>query len=134
MLSTGSQLVINSATKIAHFFHLSEAVIAITIVGMGTSIPELAASIVAALKKQPEMAIGNVVGSNIFNILGVLGISSLITPQAAPGVDMVDWSVMATFALFLLPLAYTGKKLDRIEGAFLLTGYLGYIWWLLHSA
>lgn len=131
LLVTGSELVVSSATSIAIFFKVSEAVIALTIVGMGTSIPELVTSIVAAVKKQPDMAIGNVVGSNIFNILGVLGISSLITPLSAPGVHALVWLVMVGFAVLLLPLAYTDRMLDRREGALFCSGYTAYIWRLL---
>jgi cation:H+ antiporter len=130
VLILGSNLVVDAATNVAETLGVSHAVIGLTIVGMGTSIPEFATSIVAALRKQPDMAIGNVVGSNIFNILGVLGFSSLLTPLSAPGVSLIDWIVMVLFATLLLPLAWTGRTLDRREGAFFLISYCLYMWWL----
>ncbi len=134
LLILGGRLVVATATNIALAMGVSHAVIGLTIVGMGTSFPELVTSIVAASRKQPDMAIGNVVGSNIFNMLGVLGLSSLLTPLSAPGVSFIDWNVMVVFAMLLLPLAWTDKTLDRKEGMFFLMGYGLYIWWLWFSS
>ena len=133
LLVLGGRLVVATATNIALAMGVSQAVIGLTIVGMGTSFPELVTSIIAASRKQPDLAIGNVVGSNIFNMLGVLGLSSLVTPLSAPGVSFIDWNVMVVFALLLLPLAWTDKTLDRKEGMFFLLGYSLYIWWLWFS-
>ena len=133
LMIVGSNLLIQSISQIARLIGLSEAVIGLTVVAAGTSFPELATSIVAALRRQPEMAVGNVVGSNIFNILGILGISSLITPLTSPGIDRVDLGVMVIFAVILLPLAWTGKMLTRWEGGLLLCGYALYLWWLWPS-
>jgi cation:H+ antiporter len=130
LLVFGADLVVDNATSIAETLGIHQAVISLTIVGMGTSLPELVTSVIAALKRQPDMAIGNVVGSNIFNILGVLGASSLVTPLSAPGLTLVDWVVMIFFSVLLLPLAWTGTILDRREGAFFLTCYLIYFCWL----
>ena len=130
LLVLGAQLVVDNAKLTVQTLGIPEAVIGLTIVGMGTSLPELVTSIIAALKRQPDMAIGNVVGSNTFNILGVLGVSALATPLSAPGLTLVDWGAMIVFAMLLLPLAWTGKRLNRLEGAFFLTGYLVYFCWL----
>jgi cation:H+ antiporter len=130
LLVPGAQLVIGNATLLAQTLGIPQAVIGLTIVGIGTSLPELVTSVIAAFKRQPDLAIGNVVGSNIFNILGVLGGSALVTPLSAPGLTLVDWGVMIIFAVLLLPLAWTGKRLDRLEGAFFLSGYLVYFFWL----
>lgn len=130
LMVLGSKLLVDSVSHIARFAGVSETIIGLTVVSAGTSMPELATSVVAALKQQPDVAVGNVVGSNIFNILGILGISSLLTPLSAPGVSLVDLTVMVTVAVLLLPLAWTGKILNRWEGAFLLLGYGLYLWWL----
>lgn len=130
LMVLGSKLLVDSVSHIARFAGISEAIIGLTVVSAGTSMPELATSVIAALKRQPDVAVGNVVGSNIFNILGILGISSLLTPLSAPGVSLVDLTVMVVVAVLLLPLAWTGKILTRWEGGFLLFGYGLYLWWL----
>lgn len=130
LMVAGSNLLVESAIKLATRFGVSEAVIGLTVVAAGTSLPELATSIVAAYRKFPEVAVGNVVGSNIFNLLGILGVSSLITPLSAPGITVIDLAAMIVFSLLLLPLAWTGKILDRVEGLGLLAGYACYLWWL----
>lgn len=133
-LVVGSKLFVDSASFIAHTAGVSEAVIGLTVVAAGTSMPELVTSIVAAVKRQPDVAVGNVVGSNIFNLLGILGITSIITPLSAPGISMVDLSAMIISAFLLLPLAWTGKILKRWEGGLLLLGYGLYICWLWLSS
>jgi cation:H+ antiporter len=110
---------------------MSEAVIGLTIVAIGTSMPELATSVVAAVKKQPDIAIGNVIGSNIFNILGILGIASVIKPISAPDISIVDTLVMIGFSILLLPLIKTGFTLKRWEGGLFLALYIAYIVYLL---
>lgn len=134
LMVLGSKLLVNSVSLIARLLGVSEAVIGLTVVAAGTSMPELATSVVAALRRQPDVAVGNVVGSNIFNILGILGISSIITPLSAPGISMADLSVMVISAVLLLPLAWTGKILKRWKGGFLLLGYGLYLWWLWPSS
>lgn len=129
----GSKLLVDSASLMARLIGVTEAVIGLTVVSLGTSMPELATSVVAALRRQPDVAVGNVVGSNIFNILGILGFSSIVTTLSAPGVSMVDLSVMVIASVALLPLAWTGKVLQRWEGGLLLVGYGGYLWWLWPS-
>jgi cation:H+ antiporter len=133
-LLLGSKLFVDSASFIAHKVGVSEAVIGLTVVAAGTSMPELATSIVAAVRRQPDLAVGNVVGSNIFNILGIIGITAIITPLSAPGISMVDLSAMVIAAVLLLPLAWTGKILKRWEGLLLLSGYGLYLWWLWPSS
>jgi cation:H+ antiporter len=134
LMVLGSKLLVDSVSHIARFAGISESIIGLTVVSAGTSMPELATSVIAALKRQPDIAVGNVVGSNIFNILGILGISSLLTPISAPGVTLVDLTVMVVFSVLLLPLAWTGKILKRWEGCLLLFGYGLYLWWLWPSS
>ncbi|HUV78251.1 MAG TPA: calcium/sodium antiporter [Desulfobacterales bacterium] len=128
LLVTGSRLLVISATDIARLIGISEAVIALTIIAAGTSMPELATSIIAALRRQPDIAVGNVVGSNIFNILGILGVASIAKPLSATGITKLDLWVMVVFSVALLPLLYTDLKLQRWEGGLLLLGYGAYLW------
>jgi cation:H+ antiporter len=130
ILVAGSRLLVENSIVLAKAFGVSEAVIGLTIVAAGTSMPELATSIVAALRKQPDIAIGNVVGSNVFNILGILGVASLISPIHAPGISQLDYTTMIVFAALLIPLLYTGRRLHRIEGAFLVLLYGFYLFML----
>jgi len=126
----GGMLFVNSAVEIAHLFEVDEAIIGLTIVAIGTSMPELATSVVAALRKESDIAIGNIVGSNVFNILAILGIASLITPLSSAGFSHVDFAVMLVFAVILLPMAWSGRTLSRPEGFVLLLGYFGYMAWI----
>jgi cation:H+ antiporter len=128
LLVAGSRLLVGSATDIARLMGISEAVIGLTIIAAGTSMPELATSIVAALRCQPDIAVGNVVGSNIFNILGILGAASIAKPLSATGITKLDLWVMVVFSIALLPLLYTDLKLQRWEGGLLLFGYGAYLW------
>jgi cation:H+ antiporter len=134
LLVTGSRLLVISATDIARLMGISEAVIALTIIAAGTSMPELATSIVAAFRRQPDIAVGNVVGSNIFNILGILGVASIARPLSATGITNLDLWVMVFFSVALLPLLYTDLKIQRWEGGLLLFGYTAYLWILWPSS
>lgn len=127
VLVAGSRLLVEHAVALAVSFGISEAVIGLTIVAAGTSMPELATSLVAAFRKQPDIAIGNIVGSNIFNILGILGLASVTSPIDAPGISTLDYGVMILFTMLLIPLLYTGRKLHRMEGGVLLALYCGYL-------
>lgn len=127
VLVFGSNLLVTNAIVVAESLGVSQAIIGLTIVAAGTSMPELATSVVAALRKQPDIAIGNIVGSNIFNILGILGIASLISPLTAPGIAWSDYAAMILFTVLLIPLLYTGRLLHRVEGAFLLALYGVYL-------
>lgn len=128
LLVFGSRFFVDGAVGIARGFGISEAIIGLTIVAGGTSLPELAASIVAALRKEPDIALGNIVGSNIFNLLGILGVSALVQPMSGPGLQHFDLFVMTAFALVLLPITWSGFRIVRWEGALLLAGYAAYVW------
>jgi cation:H+ antiporter len=134
-LAVGADLLVNGASNIARMFNISERIIAITIVAFGTSLPELATSVVAALKKQTDISIGNIIGSNLFNILAVLGISSLITPiEINYGNFQYDLIMMLGVAILLFMLIYpyrhnmsNCKKSRSLKGLTLLTaGKLNY--------
>lgn len=133
ILIFASQLMVDNAVSIAQKLGVSEAVIGLTVVAAGTSLPELATSVVAALKKNQDIAIGNIVGSNLFNILAIAGTSSVINPIVSKNVNYVDLLVMLGLSLVLLPLAKSGMKISRIEGWFLIAAYLGYLGWLLRD-
>lgn len=131
VLIAGGELFLKGAVEIAYFFEMSEAEVGLTIVAVGTSLPELATSVVASLKKQAEIAVGNIVGSNIFNVLGVLGCVSIFFPINAEFIKSIDIIALIGFAALLLPMAITDFKITRIEGFFLLSLYLAYIGYLL---
>jgi cation:H+ antiporter len=131
ILVFGARFLVDGAVIIARAFGWSEALIGLTIVAIGTSLPELATSLLAAVKKEADIAVGNIVGSNIFNLLGILGITAIVHPLATDGVGMVDFAVMAGFSLVLWPMAFHQQRITRPEGAALLAGYLGYLFWLL---
>lgn len=127
----GANLFVTSAITIAKIIGVSDAIIGLTIVAVGTSLPELITSVVAAYKNESDIAIGNVVGSNIFNILGILGVTALIISVNSNGITYVDFGVMLFAALILLPLSKSGFKISRIEGMFLISGYVFYIYYIL---
>jgi cation:H+ antiporter len=131
VLVIGARLLVDSAIIIARTFGISEAIIGLTIVAVGTSLPELATSVIAALRKQTEIAVGNIVGSNIFNIFGILGITTLIHPiDADPRFAQIDmvWAMGAAVLLVVLSVALKG--LPRIAGLALLGGYGAYVYLL----
>jgi cation:H+ antiporter len=130
VLMLGSRLLVDHSVVLAKALGVSEAVIGLTIVATGTSMPELATSVIAAVRKQPDIAIGNIVGSNIFNILSILGLTSIVSPLYAPGISTSDYAAMIVFSVLLIPLLYTGRLLHRIEGALLLSLYGGYLYML----
>lgn len=132
-LVLGGNLIVNNAVLIAQAFGMSEKIIALTIVAVGTSLPELATSIVAALKKNTDIAVGNIIGSNIFNILLILGLSSVIRPLAYNTQYNIDIYIMSAGTIVLLLAMFTSKRkvLDRWEAAVLLAGYLAYMVYLL---
>ena len=131
----GAALLVRGAVSLAEAAGLSEAVIGLTIVAVGTSLPELAASVSAARRGQSDIAIGNIVGSNIFNALGILGATALVQPFASgAGLALADLGVMIGAAFVLIGFAMTGWRIDRREGAILLTAYAAYIAWLALGA
>ena len=131
MLVFGARFLVDSAIVVAKAFGLSEAVIGLTIVAIGTSLPEFATSLIAAIKKEADIAVGNVVGSNIFNILGILGISAFITPLSSSGITGIDLGVMAGFAIALWGFSASGHRITRIEGLIMMAAYAAYVWWLV---
>lgn len=127
-LIVGAQLLVIGAVEIARSFGMSEAFIGLSIVAVGTSLPELATSVVAAFRRQSEIAIGNVVGSNIFNILGILGVTSVISPiTVAPRFLTFDLPVTIGASVLLAVLLLTRPRIGRIMGLILLAGYFTYI-------
>lgn len=128
VLVIGARLLVDSATTIARTYGISEAVIGLTIVAVGTSLPELATSVVAALRKQTEIAVGNIVGSNIFNIFGILGLTAVIAPiPVDPRFATVDMPLVAATAVGLTLIAVLAGGIPRLAGAALLAVYAGYI-------
>ncbi|TGN36028.1 calcium/sodium antiporter [Paracoccus liaowanqingii] len=128
VLVVGARLLVNSSTELARAFGISEAVIGLTIVAVGTSLPELATSLIAAIRKQTEIAVGNIVGSNIFNIFAILGVTALIDPiPADPRFASVDMVWVSASALGLSILAFALGGLPRIAGVALLLAYGGYV-------
>ena len=130
LLVWGARMLVTNAISLATDLGVSEAVIGLTIVAAGTSMPELATSIVAAARKQPDIAIGNVVGSNIFNILGILGVAGIVRPMTVANIHVTDHLAMILFAIFLLPMLWSGRVIQRWEGALLLVGYGAYLYLL----
>jgi cation:H+ antiporter len=130
LLSAGAELLVRSATAIAREADLSEKIIGLTIVAVGTSLPELATSVVAAARKEADIAVGNVVGSNVFNILGIGGAAALLQPLHGMERFIVDMLIMIAFSLLLLGMVRSGFRISRMEGGVLLAGYVGYILWL----
>lgn len=137
MLVFGSKLLVLGAVNIAQYFGVSELVIALTIVALGTSAPELATSAIAAFKGERDIAVGNVVGSNIFNILSVLGLSALISPNGIPisaEALAFDFPVMLLVAFAALPIFFSGGRIDRLEGGIFLFYYIAYTLYLVLKA
>jgi cation:H+ antiporter len=135
-LMGGAHLAVEAATTLARLWGLSELVIGLTIVAIGTSLPELASSVAAARRGHADIAIGNVLGSNIYNVLFILGATALITPlpTAAPTLMWLDIPVMIGFALILVPMMMMGLKITRANGVLLLVAYAAYVAYLLHIA
>ncbi len=130
LLIFGARMFVSGAISMARFWGVSEALIGLTIVAAGTSLPELVTSVVAAIRKENDIAVGNIIGSNVFNILGILGIAGLVKPLEAGGVTGVDFGMMLGTAIGLFILMRTRFVIARWEGAVLLLSYGGYLWWL----
>lgn len=129
-LVLGSDLFVDGAVGLAEAANVSNAVIGLTVVALGTSLPELATSIVAALRGESEIAVGNVIGSNLFNVLGILGVGALAAPLSAPGLQITDLGVMIALALVLAPMMRSAQRLVRMEAGVLVLGYVGYVAYL----
>ena len=130
VLVAGSELLVKGAVAIARSLGVGETIIGLTIIAAGTSVPELASSIVATLKKEYDIAIGNVIGSNIFNLLGIIGISSIISPLTAISISNIDLYIMLGVTLLLIPFFRTSYTLKRDEGIFMVALYLMYMYYL----
>lgn len=132
-LVAGASLLVDSAVEIATRFGVSDSVIGLTLVAVGTSLPEVATSVLAAFRRQSGIAIGNVVGSNIFNVLGIAGVVAVVKPIAVPAdIAAFDIWVMAAATVLFLVFAWTGARIGRGEALLLLAGYAAYVTFLLH--
>ena len=131
LLVIGSKLMVDGAVEIAKILNISDVVIGLTIIAIGTSLPELATSAVAAWRKESDLAVGNAIGSNIFNILCVLGVTAMIQPLETSGIRVLDMAVMFGSVLLVWALLGVRFKLDRIEGLLLLAAYAIYIYSLI---
>ena len=133
LLVVGSNIFVDHATLLALSMGISEGVVGLTVVAGGTSLPELATTVVAARKGQSALAIGNVIGSNVFNILLILGLTAAIHPLEIEGITTIDMAVMLLSVAFVWIFAFTRFKVERWEGFVLLAGYLAYLIWLIIS-
>ena len=122
----GGNISVDAATDIAHQIGLSEAVIGLTVVALGTSLPELVTSVVAARKGNSDIALGNIVGSNIFNVLLILGTTAVIKPVPVAPASIIDLFINLGVTAYLAITAWTGKKISRLEGASFLVLYVAY--------
>ena len=132
-LIVGGNLFVAGATGMARALNVSDAVIGLTIVAGGTSLPELATSVVAARKGQSAIAIGNVIGSNVFNILMIVGVTGIVTPLRITGITPVDFAVMDVGIVLLWLMSYTKYTVERWEGMTLAAIFFCYMGWLLHG-
>jgi cation:H+ antiporter len=133
----GSRLLVSSAVMIAEYLGVSQLVIGLTIVAAGTSLPEVATSVVASIRGERDIAVGNVVGSNIFNLLSVLGVAAMLAPngvQVAPSVLRFDLPVMLAVAVACLPIFFSGYRISRWKGALFLGYYIAYTYYLILDA
>jgi cation:H+ antiporter len=134
VLGLGSHFLVLGAVGIAQAIGLSELVIGLTVVALGTSLPEIATSVIAGVRGKSDIAVGNIVGSNLFNILAVIGLTSMAAPSGIPVARealFFDLPLMAAAMLVCLPVFYTGMKISRLEGAFFLGAYVLYAGYLL---
>lgn len=126
-LLIGANVLVHGAVVIAQAMGMSQVVIGLTVIAIGTSLPELATSVVAALRNDADVAFGNVLGSNILNILLILGVVAMVQPISAAGLRPLDLGVLVGSAIVIYPLLWRGRILNRWEGALLLGGYVAYI-------
>lgn len=133
-LIVGSNFFVDSATEVARALHVSDAVIGLTIVAGGTSLPELATSVVAAKKGQSAIAIGNVIGSNVYNVLLILGLTGIVCPMETEGLTLKDYGLMTFSIVLLWFFSFTRLKVERWEGAVLTAIFISYMGWLIYNA
>jgi len=132
LLAGGAELMVRSAVAVAAEYGISQRVIGLTVVAMGTSLPELATSVIAARRNEPAIALGNIIGSNIFNVLAILGVTSLIVPvPVTQGSINIDNWVMLGFAVVLFPMMLWGRRITRRDGVVLLAGFVAYMFVLV---
>jgi cation:H+ antiporter len=131
-LIIGSNIFVDGASYVAYRFGVRQSVVGLTIVAGGTSLPELATSVVAARKGQSALAIGNAIGSNVFNILLILGVTAAISPMRIMGINIIDLSMMILSAGLLWIFAYTKYTVSRREGWLMIAGFLAYMGWLFY--
>ncbi|NQT95014.1 MAG: calcium/sodium antiporter [Candidatus Omnitrophica bacterium] len=130
----GANIMVGSSIRLASYFGISELVIGLTVVAIGTSLPELATTVAASIRGESDISIGNVIGSNIFNILGIIGIICLIRPVAIdPNITMISLPLLLLYTLALAPILKTGLKISRLEGGLLLMGYGVYLIFMLRQ-
>lgn len=134
LLVLGGAAFVRGGIALATALGVSSALIGLTVIAIGTSLPELATSIVASIRGDADISVGNVVGSNFFNILAILGITAVLFPLERGGITMVDLGVMLAFAVVLLPLIMVRRRIGRPEGLVLLLGYFAYMGWLVSQA
>ena len=137
VLVVGSQLLVNAATDIAESAGISDLVIGLTVVAIGTSLPELATSILAAVRGQRDIAVGNVIGSNLFNLMSVLGLTSIVSSDGIPVSDSslrLDFPVMLAATVVLVPIVWNGSRIRRWEGLVLMGFYAAYVVYLVSDA
>ncbi len=130
MLGFGADFFVDGAVTIAQAFSIPEALISLTLIALGTSLPELATTIVASIKGRGDIAVGNAIGSSIFNILAILGITSMIEPLSRGSINWIDLGSMTLISIALLPMLFTKNTLSRPEGGILLATYVSYIGYL----
>jgi cation:H+ antiporter len=133
LLTAGGRLVVDGAVGIARTVGISDRVVSLTIVSAGTSLPEFATSVVAAVRRKPDISVGNIVGSNIFNLTAALGLGLLVRPVAVPRGSVADLLVLVAATAVLMLAMFTGRRrrLDRWEGVLFVLLYAGYVVWLL---
>ncbi|MBR2609004.1 MAG: calcium/sodium antiporter [Bacteroidales bacterium] len=132
VLIVSCDLFVDNAVRIARSFGVNDAFISLTLIACGTSLPELAASVAAALKKNTQLALGNIIGSNIFNITWILGLSSQVMPLNSSGITAVDYCVMIVAAVIPIILGIKGR-IGRASGTFMFIGFIAYTWYLLST-
>lgn len=133
LLAVGARLMVQAAVVIAESMGIDSVVVGLTVVAIGTSLPELAASVVSAIKQEADMSIGNILGSNLLNVLFVVGLVSMIRPLRVDAESLViHFPVMLAFSLVLLPIAWTSYRISRFEGGMLITGFVGYLAYLIY--
>jgi cation:H+ antiporter len=131
LLSFGAELLVHGSVFVARHFGMSQVTIGLTVVAVGTSLPELAICLVAAFRGEADLAVGNIVGSNIFNATAIIGTSALIAPISSRGVTPADLVAFAASSLLILPVMARGRKITRMEGGILVSAYAAYLIWLL---